>query len=143
VQPGPDVFDPDLDPPPRRTASPDRESIVEFQRLVVNPFLAVLVFIVIVALFRTALVKRSWSLFDIGVVLFGIDVFLIQYHCLDCGATGWLLGVRRHVCGAVQARWQRGERRRFRGPGVRIQLVVWLVFLLAVTMLGLIIWIAD
>jgi hypothetical protein len=142
VQPGPDVFDPDLDPPPRRTANPDRESIVEFQRLVVNPFLAVLVFIVIVAVFRTSLAKRTSSLFEIGVVLFVIDVFLIQYHCLDCGATGWLLRFRRHACGAVQARWQRGERRRFRGPGVRIQLAVWLVFLAAVTMLGLITWIS-
>jgi hypothetical protein len=143
MQPGPDVFDPDLDPQPQRPARLDRASIVAFQRLIVNPFLAVLLFVVIVAIWRMSFARRSPGLFQLGVVLFTVDVFTVQFHCLDCGATGWLLRYRRHACPTVLARWQRGERPRFRGPGVRLQLTSWLILLAGALVLVLIMWISD
>jgi hypothetical protein len=117
--------------------------VVPFQRLVVNPFLAVLVFIIIVALWREGVTRRSPALFQLGVGLVLVDVFLLQYHCLDCGATGWLLRYRRHACPTVMLRWQRGEWRRFRGPGVKLQLVAWLILVAAALVLILIMWIGG
>ena len=137
---GHDVFDPDLDPPPVRVAGLDRDSVVRFQRLVVNPFLAVSVFVLIVALCRIAVEKRWPTLFGIGVALFVVDGFLVHYHCLDCGKTGWLIRYRRHSCPTVVSRWQLGDSRRLRGPGVRLQLTAWLIVLASVFVLALIFW---
>ena len=50
MQSGPDLFDRELDPQPPTRVGPDRDTVVPFQRLVVNPFLAVTVFVIIVAL---------------------------------------------------------------------------------------------
>jgi hypothetical protein len=141
VESGPDIFDRELDPQPHRPAGPQRDTVVPFQRLVVNPFLAVLVFIIIVWLWSEGLKWQSPALFQLGVGLLIVDVFLVQFHCLDCGATGWLLRYRRHACPTVLARWGRSEWRRFRGPGVRLQLASWLILLASVTVLVLILWI--
>ena len=140
--PGPDVFDPDLDPHPQRSGGPRSDSIAPYQRLIVNPFLAVLLFVIVLAIVRTALRTRALGLFQLGVGLVLVDLFLVQYHCLDCGATGWLLRYRRHACPTVLTRWQRGEQRRFRGPSVRIQLVGWLVLLGSAFVMGLIMLLA-
>ncbi len=137
MQSGADVFDPDLDPQPRRPARGQSASILPFQRLVANPFLAVLLFVIVVALWHGAFVRHAPWLFQLGLGLSLVAFFLVQYHCLDCGATGWLIRYRRHACPAVVARWQRGERRRFRGPGVRLQLWAWFVSLAAACVLGL------
>jgi hypothetical protein len=137
VQSGPDVFDRDIDPQPRRPARSDRGSIVPSQRLIVNPFLAVLGFVIIVAIWREAFIRRSSGLFQLGAALLLVVGFLVQYHCLDCGATGWLIRCRRHACPTVVARWELGERRRFRGPGVRSQLWIWFILLAAACVLGL------
>ena len=142
MQSGPDLFDRELDPQPPSWVGQGRDTVVPFQRLVVNPFLAVLVFVMIVALWREGVTRRSPALFQLGVGLLLVDVFLVQYHCLDCGATGWLLRYRRHACPTVMSRWQRQEWRRFRGPGVRLQLVVWLILVAAVFVLALILWIS-
>jgi hypothetical protein len=143
VQRGPDVFDRELDPQPQRPAGLNRDTVVPFQRLVVNPFLAVLVFVIIVALWREAVIRRMPVLFQLGMGLLVVDALLVQYHCLDCGATGWLLRYRRHACSRVLSRWQHGEWRRFRGPGVKIQLVAWLIIVAGAFVLMLILWIAD
>lgn len=66
MQSGPDVFDRDIDPQPRRPPRSDRGSIVPFQRLIVNPFLAVLGFVIIVAIWREAFSRRSSGLFQLG-----------------------------------------------------------------------------
>jgi hypothetical protein len=141
VHSGPDLFDRELDPQPQRRVGPDRDTVVPFQRLLVNPFLAVAVFVLVVALWREGVTRRSPALFQLGVGLLLVDVFLVQYHCLDCGATGWLLRYRRHACPTVLSRWQRGESRRFRGPGVRLQLVAWVTLVAAVFVLAVIFWI--
>jgi hypothetical protein len=138
VEPGPGVFDHDLDSLPPRSGAPGRDSIALYQRLVVNPFPAVLVFVIIVAIARTGFATRSVGLFTLGVGLSLVDLFLFKYHCLDCRATGWLLRYRRHVCPGVIARWNRGELPRFCGPGVKIQLAGWLILLASVSVLGLI-----
>ncbi len=143
MESGPDIFDRELDPQPQRPAGPDRNTVVPFQRLVVNPFLAVLVFVIIVALWREAVTRRMPALFQLGVGLLIVDVFLVQFHCLDCGATGWLLRYRRHACPPVLFRWQHAEWRRFRGPGVRLQLAAWLILLASVFVLAMILWIAS
>ena len=143
MQSGPDVFDRDIDPQPRRPARSDRGSIVPSQRLIVNPFLAVLGFVIIVAIWREAFIRRSSGLFQLGAALLLVVGFLVQYHCLDCGATGWLIRCRRHACPTVVARWALGERRRFRGPGVRFQLCIWFVLLASACVLWLASWIGG
>jgi hypothetical protein len=137
VQSGPDVFDRDLDPQPHRPARSDLRSIVPFQRLIVNPFLTVLGFVIIVAIWYEAFNRRATGLLQLGVALLLGVGFLVQYHCLDCGKTGWLFRYRRHACPAVVARWELGERRRFRGPGVRAQLWLWFIVLASACVLGL------
>jgi len=60
---------------------------------------------------------------------------LFQYHCLDCGATGWLLSFRRHCCPAITARAHDGVVvRRFPGLSVKSQIIGWIYFLLAAFM---------
>ena len=78
-------------------------------------------------------------MFKFGFGLLALDFFLVQYHCRDCGATGWLLRYRKHVCPAVVARWHQRELPRFRGPGVRAQLVGWLILSLSATILVLVV----
>jgi hypothetical protein len=138
VQSGPDVYDRDLDPQPRRSLDPAHVSIAPYQRLIVNPFLAVLVFVIIVAIALYAIRTEILGLFPFLVILVLLDPFLVQYHCLDCGATGWLIRYRKHGCPTVVARFQLGEHRRFRGPSVKLQLVGWLVSLAAAAVVGLV-----
>jgi hypothetical protein len=76
-------------------------------------------------------------MFEVGFGLLALECLLVQYHCRDCGATGFLVRYRRHTCPAVLARWHHRERPRFRGPGVRAQLVAWLILLLSVAILVL------
>jgi hypothetical protein len=139
VQPDPDVFDRDLDPAPRRSLDPSSVSIAPFQRLIVNPFLAVLLFVIIIAILRSAAQTQSTALFQLGIGLIAVDVFLVQYHCRDCGATGWVFRYRRHACPTVVARFQRGEWRRFHGPSVKLQLAGWILLLGMVFIVGLIV----
>jgi len=143
VQSGPDVFDRELDPQPQIPARADSASVLPFQRLLVNPFLAVLVCVIIVALWREAYARESRWLFQLGVALTIVVVFLFQYHCLDCGVTGWLLRYRQHACPTVVSRMQRREWRRFRGPGVRLQLAAWLIFVAGAFVLAIINWIGG
>jgi hypothetical protein len=96
-----------------------------YQRLVANPFLALLAFIGWCYAFWHGLLLRS---FPLAAVLFASLVgvlFLLHYHCLDCGATGWLFRWRSHVCEQVLARQHAGRRRRFRGPNPVTQAILW------------------
>jgi hypothetical protein len=118
-------YDPDLDNPSRRLSQTSIESIEDHQRLLVNPFLVVLGWVIVVALIRMALRIHSLHLFVTGIILLLVPALLFQYHCLDCGKTGWLFRYRRHACPAVTARAQTGVVRRFRGLSVTIQIIVW------------------
>ena len=59
--------------------------------------------------------------------VFALALLLIQFHCLDCGATGWLFRYQQHACPRVVARWQNQVVRRFHGPRLRIQLIAWFI----------------
>ncbi len=138
MEPGRGTFDRDLDVQVRR---PDPGSIVPVegaQRLVANPFLAVLAWIVVFGLLRESLKRQNLALFMTAIILLFVAFLFLQFHCLDCGTTGWLLRSRAHACPAVVARRQSQAVRRFRGPGLKLQLVAWCVFMTAAFILGMV-----
>jgi hypothetical protein len=138
VDAGRGTFDPDLDLEHRR---PDAaiEPIVQYQRLVANPFLAALGWLAAFGLIREALRRTNLPLFFTSIALFFLSFLLLQFHCLDCGATRWLPGYQRHACPAVVARQANAARRRFRGPRLRTQLVLWFVLVAVVFVLGMLV----
>jgi hypothetical protein len=131
-RPSESLFDPDLDPPPQRLSQLSSESIEDHLRLIVNPFLAVLGWVIVLVIIRMALQIRSPVWFLTGLGLSVVPPFFFQYHCLDCGATGWLQSCWRHRCPAVTNRAQNGIVRRFRGLSVKNQVVAWINIVLAV-----------
>jgi len=98
---------------------------LEYQRLVVNPFLAVFGLIVLGQVARWLLLSSFPPLAIATALPLVMLHHLIQYHCLDCGQTGRYHRRRRHACPAVFARWHDGRRSRFPFPSSWIQLVVW------------------
>jgi hypothetical protein len=136
LDPRPGTFDPDLDLQPRFT-SDSAEPIDTYQRLVANPFLALFGWLAGVGLLREALRRANLPLFLIAIAVFIASVFLLQFHCLDCGATRWLPRYQRHACPAVLARQANARRRRFRGPGLKTQLIGWFVVMSIVFVLGM------
>jgi hypothetical protein len=123
------TFDPELDLLPIRPTRRSREPLEPYQRLIANPFLAVLSCVVVFAVVRFALERRDLTGFLFGISLLFLSFLLVQFHCLDCGKTGWLLRYRHHACPAVVARWQNQIMPRIHGPRVKIQVVVWLLLL--------------
>lgn len=111
----------------------------DFRRFIVNPLLAVLLSIPAVLLVRGGLVRHELVWFIAGLCLLGISLLFVQYHCLDCGATGFLLRVRRHACPGLTERWRSGRVGRIRPPGVAAQLLIWLYILAVLGGLALII----
>jgi hypothetical protein len=108
--------------------------------MLANPLLSVAACVGAVVLIRIALQHRALPLFLLGVaLLFGAGL-LVQFHCLDCGATGWLLSARRHACSPLLARWREGRLRRWQLPGLKVQMLVWLHLLASVTGLLLILF---
>src|SRR5947209_18801781 len=91
------TYDRELDLQPRPPSQASGESIEAYQRLIANPFLFVLGCVLVFALVRGALQVKSVTMFFTGLGLLGAAILLLQFHCLDCGATGWLLGSRRHA----------------------------------------------
>jgi hypothetical protein len=139
VEPGRATFDPDLDLQPRRPSPDPNVPVDEYQRLVANPFLAVLGWLAMFGLLREAVRRQNLAMFMTGIILLFVAFFFLQFHCLDCGATGWLLRSWAHACPAVVARRQSGLVRRIRGPGLKLQLVAWFIFLTAVFVLGMVV----
>jgi hypothetical protein len=137
-EPWQSTYDPDLDLPPQPQPPNPVESLKAYQRLVVNPFLAVLSGVGVFTVVRGAVQTRSLTLFFIGIGLMPVPFLLLQFHCLDCGATGWLLRYRRHACPAVVVRWQSRQLRRFHGPRLGAQLQIWSYLLVSALVLGLI-----
>jgi hypothetical protein len=116
-----------------------------YLRLIANPFLAILAFLAwLGALVWLCHLDLDRELIGpmvpiIAVVfLFGLWKIgsLFQYHCLDCGKTGRMSRWREHVCVPSALRRQAGRVRRFRGPSLFVQVVLWLWGLLA---LGLVV----
>ena len=136
MEPGRGTFDHDLDSQLRRPVPDSIEPIDEYQRLVANPFLTVLAWLVVLGLVRESVNRQNVAMFMTGIIIFFVAFFLLQYHCLDCGATGWLLRSWAHACPAVVDRRRSGLVRRFRGPGLRLQLAAWFIIMMAALVLG-------
>ena len=131
VQSGDDVFDRDLDPQPRRPARGNDVSHVPFQRLVVNPFLAVLLFVIVVALWNGAFVWRSPGLFQLGVGL-GLVGILSGPVSLPRLRRGRL--VSSATAATRASRWGRSTGSAENdadsaGPACRAQLWLWILLL--------------
>ena len=133
-----DTFDRVLDWEPRRPSRLVEGPSGAHQRLVVNPLLTFVTCVAAAELIRASLHSHHFAWFVAGVGLFFLAFFLLQFHCLDCGRTGWLLWYRGHVCPGVKARWRDRQFRRFRGPGVTTQLVLWTYLLVPAFLLTLV-----
>jgi len=135
---GHSVFDPDLDVSRPRRVRRTVEPIGECQRLIANPFLAVLCWVAVFFVIRQGLRMHSLPLFLGGLGLLFVPILLVQYHCLDCGATGWLFRSRSHACPVVVARHQNPGAWRRRGPRVETQIILWVYCLMAASLLFLV-----
>lgn len=111
----------------------------EYQRLVSNPFLALAALIPwYVAIRRAFLAKHVPMILLLFASLFGI-AYLLQFHCLDCGATGSLFRWKRHACDRAIARQLGYARRRWLlGPNPMTQTVLWGITVVVVGFLALI-----
>jgi hypothetical protein len=127
----PSTYDRDLDLH-GHTAPAPREPIDPYRRLLGNPLLAVGALVLAVALIRMSLDHRHLLLFLAATGLLFGAVFFAQFHCLDCGKTGWAVTARRHACPAVVARWREGRNSRWRVPSLRTQMIVWVYVLASV-----------
>jgi len=134
----PRAHDPEFDQP--RAPRPVLYEIDprEFQRLVLNPFLFVLALLAWFALTRFALYQKQFSTLLVAQTFLVAAYFLIQFHCLDCGATSRLSRWERHACERVVARQLADRPRRFRWPNPMIQLTLWFYVLLAVFWLAIV-----
>ena len=121
----PHTADPEFDPSPAWSVRLRDFDPLEHQRLVVNPFLAVLG---LIGLWRATLGLFHSSFPPLAVAMVVPLVllpYLIQYHCLDCGRTGLYSRRRRHACAGVVARRHEGQPSRFPLPSTGAQLVFW------------------
>jgi hypothetical protein len=106
---------------------------------VANPFLAVLAWVVAFGLLSESVRIPNLAGFMTAVTLLFVAFFLLQFHCLDCGATGWLLRSWAHACPAVVARSQSQRVSPFRRPGLGPQLFAWFIVITAAFILGVVI----
>jgi hypothetical protein len=118
--------DPEIDRPvaPRRLWS-DEPFHLENQRLVANPFLALAAFCVWLKGAVWALEARHLGAFTGLLLLLGGVVWLLQFHCLDCGTTGVLFRWKGHACERALRRQTERRPIRFRTPNPVAQLVLW------------------
>ena len=121
----PRVADPDFDRSPNAPVRLREFDPLDYQRLVVNPFLAV---VALIALGQIV----GWP--AVGGLVF--LPHLVQYHCLDCDQTGRYAHRSGHACPRVLDRWREVRRPWF--PSSWFQLVVWCWLLGAVAVLLLI-----
>ena len=109
----------------------------DYQRLVVNPFLFVLVELTSIELASVLATWREKSGVAIGFVgAAGCLIFwrrLFQFHCLDCGQTARLLDWRAHYCPAVQTRVGSNRLPWPKLPDSRVQATIWGLYIFAAT----------
>src|SRR6266446_6722744 len=131
----PTVRDPDFDPTGPMRPLPPLLVPQEHQRLVTNPFLAVLA--LLIAIYSGQQSADLWKLLTIVALI--APVCLLQYHCRDCGHTAWLFFWKEHACEAVVARQRAGQVRRLRGPKPTTQLILWIYLLGSIALLAAIV----
>ncbi len=135
----PSTYDREIDLHPPGVPGP-AEPIDPYRRLVANPLLAVAGLVAAIVLIRISLEHRILPLFLASLgLLFGAP-FFAQFHCLDCGSTGWLVRAGRHACPALVARWRERRTGRWRLPGLKTQMILWLHVLASVAGLLLILF---
>jgi len=131
-------FDPQLDTPHELSASRvpvvPVDAIAWHQRLVINPLVAILCTLAAVALIQHSLRTRNVLLFCAALGVMFLSLLLIQFHCRDCGATGWYLHSSSHACAAVVARWRQNISARS-GLRAKTQLLIW-TYVLIFALLG-------
>jgi len=128
-------FDPDLDMLPPRLASPTGEPVTEYQRLIVNPLLAIVGLLGVWSVFHYSLQVRNLPLFLLSIALAVACAFLIQYHCLDCGRTDFTIRSGRHACVKVVRRMRLEEEPPFPALSIRFQITLWVVSILVVALM--------
>lgn len=138
-EPQPSTFDPEFEAPFPAEAQRPGSAQRDKKRLLVNPILALVDWLVAVALLRAAITRVNFALFAAGAWLLFLGFVLAQYHCLDCGATGWLVHQGRHVCREDRLGRPSRRRRVWRVPGISVQIVVWFYLLAAAVILLLIV----
>jgi hypothetical protein len=129
------ISDPEFDLPQLQRPASSRGFT---KRLVVNPFLVVIDWLIAFAILRASIEQHSFILCQIGTMVLFFGFLLLQYHCLDCGRTGWLLRHRRHACPDGVVSWQGRRRDRLSVPGIRTQVGIWCVVIATVVFLWLI-----
>lgn len=95
-------------------------------RLVANPFLTFLGWVAAGSALKAGLATRNLTLSISALIGLSASSLFIQYHCLDCGRTGWVLRARRHVCPLGAARGSMDGAGRWLGPGLSTQIKIWL-----------------
>jgi hypothetical protein len=137
VDPDSTLFDAEIDTPRERPRAIPVDSVAGCQRLIINPFLAILGWLAAATMIRHSLRSHNLALHLISLLWLFVPLVLVQFHCLDCRATGWYVRAGRHACAGVLARWARGDRRS-RWPRGRTQLVLWAYVLAAISLFYLI-----
>jgi hypothetical protein len=127
---GSHLFDIEHDTPSAPVRPIPIDLISDYQRLVVNPMLTILGLLSGIVLIKHALAIRNLLLFGTAVGVLFLPFLLIQFHCLDCGATSWYYKSRRHACLAVVDRFHRKAYPR-RVIRARTQLILWTYVLVA------------
>ena len=131
------AFDPDLDMAarPRPNVAGD---VARHQRLIVNPLLAALALLGVWELLRHSLAVRNVYLFLASLFAGAVSLLLIQFHCLDCGRTDFILRSHRHACAAVVRR-QMADEEPFLPPLVKTQVKAWgILFVTALILLAIV-----
>ena len=119
--------DPEFDPSPPAPVRLREFDPLEFQRLVVNPFLAVFGLVVLVEVGRGLGGSELPPLAILVVIPMAMLHHLIQYHCLDCGRTLWFRARRRHTCDPMLARWRERRSGRWPLPDLGTQMMLWFI----------------
>lgn len=119
------------------------DRIEHFQRLVVNPFLAVFCILVTWKILIWLTHGHRILAVFLSILILPIPYFLLQFHCRDCGRTGMYRDWPRHECVMVVFRRRERVRRRWRRPSPGFQLRVWFLLLGAAVFLRAIIALAH
>jgi hypothetical protein len=132
--------DPDLDASIPQTDLPAHAPPDHYLRILVNPFLAIFAGVVWLGLLLALMSGAAGLLTPVALILLiasiGLLPHFVQFHCLDCGATGPYGRWRRHLCPKVAERRLDALPRRFRGPSPIVQIILWFwIFALVIMLL--------
>ena len=90
-EPTPTLFDPDHDTPHGLPRGLRSDVTSAYQRVIVNPLLAILGWLLAIVLIRYSTRLHNLALYLTAILWLFVPFVLIQFHCLDCRVTGWLL----------------------------------------------------